>query len=94
MIERIMMEFAAEVGAQMAGVGLPKCEHGISGGRQLSPDDGWNGPVSQCGCCNRWFGYIDSGSFGSRGSKGRSWTPKDRCGHCGGKYESWQMGDV
>lgn len=64
---------------------LPKCEHGVSrgDGRYVGT---YNAPFSECGCCGTMFPYIDSASFGMNEVKSRTWTPKDRCGACGGQY--------
>ena len=68
---------------------MPECEHGVRA------DDGryqgvWNAPFSRCACCGIFFPYIDSGGW-TGGAKvrtvTRTWTPKERCGACGGKYQ-------
>ena len=66
----------------------PFCPHGARlGGSNLPNGIPWNGPVGRCSCCFSVFGYIESGSFSAdRGSHGRYWYPKDKCGSCGGSY--------
>lgn len=66
---------------------LPACEHGWTGdsGRFTGM---WYAPLSRCMCCGVMFPYIDSFSYGNHGMSGRAWTPKDRCGGCGGRYEN------
>jgi hypothetical protein len=72
---------------------LPKCEHGVSrnDGRYVGT---WAAPFSECGCCGVAFPYIDSGSYGSQGFHTTTWTPKDRCAACGGKYVEHRSGPV
>jgi hypothetical protein len=72
----------------------PFCQHGARLGSSTLPAGMWNGPVAQCGCCFATFGYIDSGSIsvsdkGLTKCSGRSWSPKDRCGSCGGTYHDY-----
>ena len=62
-----------------------KCEHGVSEGDGRF-QGAYNCPFSRCLCCGTHFPYIDSGSFGADEIKTRTWTPKDRCGACGGEY--------
>lgn len=64
------------------------CEHGQRW------DDGrfagtWSAPFSRCRCCGVDFPYIDMACGDSRGVHGRSWTPKDLCPQCGGKYKEF-----
>jgi hypothetical protein len=51
----------------------------------------WNAPFSQCSCCGVRFPYIDSGSYGANGGRGRTWQPKDKCSSCGGEYVEWEF---
>ena len=63
------------------------CEHGRSAtdGRYVGA---WCAPFSRCACCGISFPYIDSAQFsvGVGCVSSRTWTPKDRCAECGGKY--------
>ena len=69
-----------------------ECEHGVHAGGSTLPTGGWNGPVGRCSCCLSHFGYLEHGSYGADGSgSSKVWTPRDRCGSCGGHYveSSW-----
>lgn len=68
----------------------PACEHGVArfDGRYVGT---WFAPFSECRCCGTSFPYIDSASFGDR-IETRTWTPKDRCKECGGKYVEMTTG--
>lgn len=72
------------------------CEHGVrhGGDENANPNqsttDVWMGPIGTCECCGRGFKYLDSAQIGSSlRATGRSWTPKNRCGSCGGEYKEF-----
>ena len=70
------------------------CPHGVP--LRGCPDwrGGWNGGVSECGCCFTTFGFVDIGSINSTCGTIKSWQPKNRCGQCGGAYIETQWGDA
>lgn len=65
------------------------CEHGSGPTKGNLTGVTWAGPIGYCECCGCHFGYIDSFNMSKHGSSGRSWTPKDRCGNCGGGYKEF-----
>lgn len=66
------------------------CEHGRQFGVSGVPAGGWSGPVGKCGCCRSTFVYLEHGSISSSGhSAGKFWSPKDRCGGCGGSCHEY-----
>lgn len=63
------------------------CPHGCTlGVSHLVLGEVWAAPISRCRCCLGDFGYIDRAQFGSHRVVTDTWTPKDLCGQCGGRY--------
>ena len=66
---------------------LPKCSHGAAAD-DMRYIGVWNAPFSRCLCCGISFPYIDSAQFtpGKGLVASSTWTPKNLCGICGGRY--------
>lgn len=69
------------------------CEHGVL--PYVGPPFAMAAPGFECECCHVFTFYIDSTASvihadGTHESWGRTWTPKNRCGPCGGTYVKWR----